>query len=99
MLTGTLFQGIEGKDWEEMYESNKIMSRAVGVKKPQEGQKARALWDMEAAKDRREEFYDPSRKDNILGRKKKTRLESWEEHLKDPIVALDKTLKCVEDQY
>ena len=28
--------------------------------------------------------------------KKKTRLELWEEHLKDPIVALDKALKCVE---
>ena len=29
----------------------------------------------------------------------KTRLELWEEHLKDPVVALDKSLKCVEDQY
>ena len=29
---------------------------------------------MKAAKDRREEYYDPARKDNILGRKK-TRLE------------------------
>ena len=48
------------------------------------------------AKDRREDFYDPARKDNILGRKK-TRLELWEEHLKDPIVALDKALKCVEN--
>ena len=42
---------------------------------------------MKAAKDRREEFYDPAREDNILGRNK-TRLELWEEHLKDPIVAL-----------
>ena len=25
-----------------------------------------------------------------------TRLELWEEHLKDPIVALDKALKCVD---
>ena len=81
-----------------MYDSYKIMSKAVGVKKPQEAQKARALWAMKAAKDRREEFYDPARKDNILGRNK-TRLELWEEHLKDPIVALDKAPKCVEDQY
>ena len=29
----------------------------------------------------------------------KTRLELWEEHLKDPIVALDKALKCVKDRY
>ena len=27
----------------------------------------------------------------------KTRLELWEEHLKDPIVAVDKALKCVEN--
>ena len=50
---------------------------------------------MKAVKDRREEFYDPERKNNILGRHK-TRLELWEEHLKDLIVALDKALKCVE---
>ena len=81
-----------------MYDSYKIMSKAVGVKKPQEAQKARGLWAMKAAKDRREEFYDPARKDNILGRNK-TRQELWEEHLKDPIVAVDKALKCVEDQY
>ena len=28
----------------------------------------------------------------------KKRLELWEEHLKDPIVALDKALKCAEDR-
>ena len=44
---------------------------------------------MKAAKDRRENFYDPERKDIILGRTE-TRLELWEEHLEDPIVALDK---------
>ena len=68
---------------------------AVGVKKPQEAHKAKALLAMKAAKDRREDFFDPAREDNIL-RRKKTRLELWEEHLKDPIVALDKALKCVE---
>ena len=52
---------------------------------------------MKAAKDRREEFNDLARKDNILGRNK-TQLKLWEEHLKSPIVALDKALKCVEDQ-
>ena len=55
--------------------------------------KARA-WTMKAAKDREEEFYDLARKD-ILG---KTRLELWEEHLKDPIRALDKDLKCPENR-
>ena len=93
-----LYEGIEGKDCEEMNDACKIMSKAVGVKKPQEAQKARAQWTMKAAKDRREEFYDPARGKDILGRNK-TRLELWEEHLKDPIVALDKALKSVEDQY
>ena len=57
--------------------------------------KRKTLWKMEVAKDRREDFSDPERKDNILGINI-TRLELWEEHLKDPIVALDKVLKCVE---
>ena len=73
----------------KMYESYKEMSRAVGAKKPQEAQRAKALWAMKAAKDRGDKFYDPARKDNML-RTNKTRLEVWEEHLKDPIVALDK---------
>ena len=30
---------------------------------------------------------------------KKTRLELWEEHLKDPIIALDKAFKCSENSY
>ena len=53
---------------------------------------------MKAAKDRVEEYYDPARKDTILGRKQ-TRLELWEEHLKDPIIALDKAVKCLENAY
>ena len=51
-----------------------------GVKKPQDAQKAKHLWKMKAAK---EEYYDPTREENILGRNK-TRLALWEEHLKDP---------------
>ena len=45
-----LYKGIEGKDWEEMYDSYKEMSKAVGVKKPHEAQKARALWAMTEGK-------------------------------------------------
>ena len=77
--------------------SYKEMSRAVEVRKPQEAQKARALWKMKAAKDSGEEYYDPTREVGIKGRNE-TRLALWEEPLKDPIVALDKALKCVEDQ-
>ena len=40
----------------------------------------------------------PARKDDIWARNK-TRLELWEEHLKDLTVALDKALKCVESPY
>ena len=84
----------EGK----MYESYKDMSKAVGVKKPQEPQKAKALEKMKAAEEVGEEYYDPTREDNTKGRNE-TRLALWEEQLKDPIGALDKALKCVERQY
>ena len=86
MLTGTpsaKHKRIEGEDWRELSDAYKEMSRAVGVQNPQEAQKAEALWKIKAAKDVREEYYDPARKDNILERNK-TRLASWEEHLKDP---------------
>ena len=42
-----------------MYGSYKEMSRAVEVKKPQEAQEAEALWNMKAAKDAGEVYYDP----------------------------------------
>ena len=93
-----LYRGIEGEDWEEMYFSYKEMSRAVRVRKPQEDQKAKALWKMKAAKDAREEYYDSTREVGIKGRNER-RLALWEEHLKKTIVALDKALKCVEDQH
>ena len=72
------------------------MVLAAGVRKPNESQKARAIWKMKSAKDRGEDFYDPELKDNILERNR-TRLELWEEHVKDEIVALDKGLKCGEN--
>ena len=93
-----LYKGREGEDWEEIYFSFKEMSSAVGVKKPQKAQKAKALWKMKAPKDAGEECFDSTRKDNILRRNETRLLALWEEHLKDPIVALDKALKCVEVQ-
>ena len=80
----------------KLYEHYKEMRRAAGVGKTNETQKARAFWKMKAATDRGEDVYDPDRKHNIWGRKK-TRLELCDEHLKDPILALDKALKCVEN--
>ena len=44
------------------------MSRAVGVKKPQEVQKAKGFWNMKAAPEAGEEYYDPTRVDNIRRR-------------------------------
>ena len=64
---------------------------------PGGSQKAKALWAMKAASDRGEEQYDPARKEEILGRTT-TRLELWEEHLKDP-AALAKALECLENPY
>ena len=58
--------------------------------------KQKALWKMKAAKDAGEEYYDPTRDGNIRGRND-TRLALWEEHIKDPTVALDQVLKCVEN--
>ena len=71
------------------------MCRAVGVRKLQESQKAKSLWKMKAAKDAGEEYYDPTREASIKGRNE-TRLALREEHLKYPIVALDKALNCLE---
>ena len=70
------------------------MSRAVGEKRPQEAQKAKAVLKMKAAKDAGEEYDDPTRKDNIRGRNE-TRLALWD--LKDPIVVVAKALKWVEN--
>ena len=74
------------------------MSRAVGVKKPQEAPKARALWKMNVGKDVGEEYHDPTREESIKGRSE-TRLALWAEHLKDPIVALDKALQWIENPH
>ena len=48
MLTGmpsarVLYTGIEGEDREEMYNSHKVMSRDVGVKKPQDAPEGKSL--------------------------------------------------------
>ena len=99
-LIGMLFakqstKGIEGSEWEDLYEHYTDVSMAAGARKPNESQKAKIVWKMKAARGQWRGFYDPERKDNILGRGK-TRLELWKEPVKDPIVALDKALKCLE---
>ena len=65
-----IYIGIEGRDWEELYEHYKKMSRAAEIRKPNESQKARALWKMKAARYSGKEFSDPERKDSIMERNK-----------------------------
>ena len=57
---------------------------------------AKALWPMKVVWDRSEDYDDPARKEDILGRTR-TRLDLWEPHLKDPIVALATALDCLEN--
>ena len=72
--------------------------KAAGVRKPSDSQKSKALLKMKAARDRREDYYDSERKDNILGRNT-TRLEVWEEHLKRPTCGPGQSsLQCVANQ-
>ena len=74
------------------------LSQATGAIKPSESQKSESPLNNERGQAQGEEYYDPARKDNIL-RRNKTRLELCEEHLKDPIIVLDKALKCLENPY
>ena len=85
-----IFKGIEGSEWGELYDYHKEMGRAAAPRKPNESHKSESPLENERGKGSGEFFCDPQRKDNILERNK-TRLELWEEHLKDPIVALDRT--------
>ena len=89
-------KGTEGKEWEELYYHYREMSQATGAEKPNESQKAKAFRTMEAAWDRGEEFYDPGRKEDILGGTK-TCLDLWEEQLKDPIASLAKALESLDN--
>ena len=84
-----LYKGIEGED----YDAYKETSRTVGG-----CPESKSLWKMKAAKDAGEEYCDPTHEDNIL-RRNKARLALLEEHLKNPIVALDKAMRCVENSY
>ena len=81
-------KGVEGTTWEELYFTTRLS-------KAQEQQasesKSKSPFRLKAAKDCVEGFCDPARNDNILGRKH-SRLELWEDPLKDPIEALDEAL-------
>ena len=63
-----MYKGIEGEEWEELHCHYRDLSKATRERKSRVIVKKRPFWAMKAAKDRIE-FYDPARKNNILGRK------------------------------
>ena len=68
----TLYKGIEEKRLERVVRClQRNEQGSGGVKRPQEAQKARALWKMKAAKEAGEEYCDSTRKDNIRKRSEK----------------------------
>ena len=52
----TLTKELKAANGEKLYDYDKDMSKAAGVKKPNGSQKARALWRMKAAGDSGEDF-------------------------------------------
>ena len=58
MRIGTLFsKGLERKEWEALYYHCRELYQATGTKKLGDGQKAKALWTMTAARDRDDELF------------------------------------------
>ena len=53
---------------------------------------------MKAARDRDDEFHDPARKNDIPGRPQ-TRLDLWEEHLKNPVALTKVLVDCLDADY
>ena len=49
-----------------MYDSYKVMSKAVGVKEGAGGSEGKSFVGHESSQGQKEEFYDPARKVNIL---------------------------------
>ena len=68
------------------------MRKATGAKKPSEKSKRESPLVNESGLG--EEYYDPARKEDILDRRK-TSLDLWDDHRKDPIVAPAKALECL----
>ena len=74
MRTGTPSAKQYAKELKEMSGKSYIireLSQAAGAKKPSQSHKATALGAMKAAWDRKEEYYDPARREDILGSTKK----------------------------
>ena len=91
-----IYQGIEGQTWETLFHYHcKDLHQAVGTKKLEENQNARAPRARKAVEDREEQLHDPVHRKDIQGRTQ-TRLYLREEHLKSPVAALAKALECLE---
>ena len=70
MLTGTPSAKHYVRTSKEKTGESYMMLSKTRAGLSQEAQKAKALWKMKAVKDAGEEYYDPAREDNILGRNK-----------------------------
>ena len=82
-----MYKGIEGEEWEELYCHHRDERARQQEPKSQESKSESPLGD-EGGQGKGEIHYDPARKEDILGRTE-TRLGLWEEHLKDPVNALE----------
>ena len=91
----SIYKAIEDSEWEELYDHfPKSLCFQTFIRLPHSRCRT-YFFVMRAARDRGEDFYDPARADNIMGWNK-TRLDLLEEHLKDPMAALDKAMSCLE---
>ena len=80
-----------------MYYHHKNLHQAVKSKKPGDNKKARALWAMKEATDRKEDYYDPNHQ-TCFQERNHIRLGVWEVHFKSPMAALAKALECWETE-
>ena len=84
-------KGIEGKEWKELCCHDWDMSMTTGAKQPSESQKAKAFWAMKRpGTGVRNIMIQLAMK--ISWAEQKLAWIWWEAHLKDPIVALEKSV-------
>ena len=89
----TIFQGVEGPEWEAVYHHCKPASS--GEKQDIENTKPKVLWAMKEAKDNGVSCYDANHQHEIQTRAQ-FRLDFWAIRLKSPTAALAKALACLE---
>ena len=92
-----LYKGIEGEDWGEMYAAYKEMSRAMGGEEATGGPQSKNPLENDGGQGCRRRILRPVK--TVSKEETRHHVALWEEHLKDPIVALEKALKVCGNQY